>query len=433
MRPNRSSSSRWSSALAREPYISNATPAPISCVMEGMSLATRQGTRSSRVWSGIWLAVVTSNCPGERSGSIWASTPAASSALRQRKIRSQLAASWRLPATWMPGNSAASAFSLPSERFAAQTFSSVSTRERNSARTSMPPMLPMPTKPVFIVNPGRKCAFRQSTYYVVQPAGAMRLSGSSENPHLLPHTLQHFQRPLQFFLRMRRGHDGPHPSFAFGDGGKCDAGSQHSFFEQFAGKVHCQTAVTNDDGGDWRFARRSRLAADVESEQAEFFLPEPGVRPELLHPLRFSFENVECRNASRRDRGRMRSRKQKRPRAVIEKIDQIARTADVAAESADRFRQGSNLNVDAPVHPEMIDGAASVAAEHTGSVRVVDHHDCAVFLSRLAQPGQRADVAVHREHAVGDQQLFPRVILHAGELLFGVGDIFVAEDENLRP
>jgi hypothetical protein len=66
-------------------------------------------------------------------------------------------------------------------------------------------------------------------------------------------------------------------------------------------------------------------------------------------------------------------------------------------------------------------------------MRVVDHHDRAVFLRRLAQSGQRADVAVHREDAVGDQQLFPGLILHAGQLLFGVGNVLVAEDENLRP
>ena len=80
----------------------------------------------------------------------------------------------------------------------------------------------------------------------------------------------------------------------------------------------------------------------------------------------------------------------------------------------------------------MIDRAASVAAEHAGSMRVVDHHDGAVFLGGLAQAGQRADVAIHREDAVGDQQLPSRLVLHAGELLFGVGDVFVTEDENLR-
>ena len=46
--------------------------------------------------------------------------------------------------------------------------------------------------------------------------------------HLLPHSLQHFERLLQFFFRVRGGHDGSHARFAFGDGGKRDAGSEHS-------------------------------------------------------------------------------------------------------------------------------------------------------------------------------------------------------------
>ena len=64
-------------------------------------------------------------------------------------------------------------------------------------------------------------------------------------------------------------------------------------------------------------------------------------------------------------------------------------------------------------------------------MRVVDHHDGAVFFGDVAQAGQRADIAVHGEDAVGDQQLLAGLILNAGQLLFGVGDVFVAEDQNL--
>ena len=53
----------------------------------------------------------------------------------------------------------------------------------------------------------------------------------------------------------------------------------------------------------------------------------------------------------------------------------------------------------------MIDGAAAVAAEHAARVRVVDHHDGAVLLGERAELRQRADVAVHAEDAVGDEQL----------------------------
>ena len=55
------------------------------------------------------------------------------------------------------------------------------------------------------------------------------------------------------------------------------------------------------------------------------------------------------------------------------------------------------------------------------------------FSATSHKPGQRADVAIHREHAVGDQQFLAGLVLHAGELLFGVGDIFVAKDQNLCP
>ena len=55
------------------------------------------------------------------------------------------------------------------------------------------------------------------------------------------------------------------------------------------------------------------------------------------------------------------------------------------------------------------------------------------FSASVAQPGQRADVAVHGEDAVGDQQLLAGLIFDAGQLFFGVGDVFVAEHQNLCP
>ena len=64
-------------------------------------------------------------------------------------------------------------------------------------------------------------------------------------------------------------------------------------------------------------------------------------------------------------------------------------------------------------------------------MRVVDHHDGAVFFGEIAEAGQRADVAVHGEDAVGDEQLVAGLVLDAGQLLFGVRDVLVAEDQNL--
>jgi hypothetical protein len=84
---------------------------------------------------------------------------------------------------------------------------------------------------------------------------------------------------------------------------------------------------------------------------------------------------------------------------------EVARAGDVAAERADGLRERPDLDVDAPVHVEVVDGAAAVPAEHAAGMRVVHHHDRAEFFGRVAEAWQRAEVAVHAEDAVGDEQL----------------------------
>ena len=111
------------------------------------------------------------------------------------------------------------------------------------------------------------------------------------------------------------------------------------------------------------------------------------------------------RDAGGRDRRRMRRREQERPRAVIEELDERPAAGDVAAERADRLRQRADLDVDAAVHAEVIDRAAAVRAEHAARMRIVDHHDAAELLGERAQLRQRAEIAVHAEDAVGDEQL----------------------------
>ena len=53
------------------------------------------------------------------------------------------------------------------------------------------------------------------------------------------------------------------------------------------------------------------------------------------------------------------------------------------------------------------------------------------FSASAVSCGQRADVAVHGEDAVGDEQLVAGLVLDFVEQLFGVGDVFVAEDLDL--
>ena len=161
-------------------------------------------------------------------------------------------------------------------------------------------------------------------------------------------------------------------------------------------------------GRDRRLAGRRVDAADVEAQRAQLLLPVARVLPQLVDALRLLLQHVERRDAGGRDGRRMRGREQERPSAMVEKLDEIARAADVAAERADGLRQRADLDIDAAVQVEVVDGAAAVAAQHAGSVRVVDHHDGAVLFRQRGQLRQRADVAVHREDAVGDDQLVAR-------------------------
>ena len=80
---------------------------------------------------------------------------------------------------------------------------------------------------------------------------------------------------------------------------------------------------------------------------------------------------------------------------------------------------------------EVIDGAAAVAAEDAGGVGVVDHHDGVVLLGECGELVDGTDVAVHREDAVGDDELAAGLVLDLFEELFGVGDVLVAEDLDL--
>ncbi len=80
---------------------------------------------------------------------------------------------------------------------------------------------------------------------------------------------------------------------------------------------------------------------------------------------------------------------------------------------------------------EVIDGAAAVFAKHTARMRIVDHHDRAVFLGERGQLGDASEIAVHREHAVGDQDL----LLIGGQLLHDLAgrvDVLVREHFDRR-
>ncbi len=83
------------------------------------------------------------------------------------------------------------------------------------------------------------------------------------------------------------------------------------------------------------------------------------------------------------------------------------------------------------MHVEVINGAASIVSQDAGGMGVIHHHDGAVFFRQIAERRQRADVAIHGKYAVGDEQLASGLVFHRSQLLFGVGRVFVTEDQDL--
>ncbi len=227
---------------------------------------------------------------------------------------------------------------------------------------------------------------------------------------------------------MLAGHDGADAGFTLGNGGEGDAASHKAGVEEGFAEIHCLAAVADDDGRDRGFALGCGFAAYVETGVGELLLEVCGVGPEALDAFGFGLQEVEGCDAGGRDRGRMRGGEEKRTSAMIEVVDEVARAADVAAECSDGLGERAYLHIDASRAVEVIDAAAAVAAEDSGGVGVVDHHDGAVLVGDVAELVDGADVAVHRKDAVGDEEFAAWLVLDLFQELFGVGDIFVAED-----
>ena len=87
---------------------------------------------------------------------------------------------------------------------------------------------------------------------------------------------------------------------------------------------------------------------------------------------------------------------------MIKEVNQVARAANVSAERADGLGERTHLHVNAAVHVEVVNGAATIAAEDAGGVCVIHHHDGAIFFGEIAERGQRTDIAIHGKDAVGN-------------------------------
>jgi len=125
---------------------------------------------------------------------------------------------------------------------------------------------------------------------------------------------------------------------------------------------------------------------------------------------------------------RMRSGEQERARAVVEEVDEFARAADVTSHDADGFAERADLNVNAAVAAEVIDGAAAAAAEDAGGMGVINHHDAIVFFGEVAEFRERSDIAIHGEDAIGDEEFVAGPVFRFLADAFAIGDVAMLED-----
>ena len=115
------------------------------------------------------------------------------------------------------------------------------------------------------------------------------------------------------------------------------------------------------------------------------------------------------RRATRDERRRQRVGEEVGPRALAQELDDLAPARrEAAGGAAERLAQRGGDDVDAPGDAAVLGRAAAGLAEEAGGVAVVHHHERVVALGQVADLGERRDVAVHGEHAVGGDQPRPR-------------------------
>ena len=127
-----------------------------------------------------------------------------------------------------------------------------------------------------------------------------------------------------------------------------------------------------------------------------------------------------------------------------QELDHVGGPDDEAAAGGEALGEGPHPQVDLVLEPEQLRGAGPAGAEHAGSVRLVDHQPRPVGAAEIDDRGQVADVALHREDAVDDDQDAAAVLGRASQHLlqfvhlvvakgaqFGAGDADAVEDRGV--
>src|SRR6185437_4833716 len=96
-------------------------------------------------------------------------------------------------------------------------------------------------------------------------------------------------------------HNAAHTRLALRHRRERNPGRHYARLKQRAAEFHRLPALANDDRRNWRLTRRCRPPADIKSRSAQLLLEVPRVRPQPLDTLGLLLQNVERRDARRRN------------------------------------------------------------------------------------------------------------------------------------
>ena len=203
-------------------------------------------------------------------------------------------------------------------------------------------------------------------------------------------------------LRSVRGGDGDaQAGGAAGDARVTNRRDENAALAQAGGQIHGLALLADVERED-RALHRRQGAAGADEFVLEFIDPLPEARAE-----RFTFGRLNQSNGSRRSRGGRGDWGRAEDEAagpVDEQFDELARAGDESARGAQGLAQSAHLNLDVAGQPLRLGESAAVLSEKAGGVRFIEQKPGAVLLLELDDFAQRGEIAVHAEHAFGDDE-----------------------------
>src|SRR5581483_7316376 len=226
-------------------------------------------------------------------------------------------------------------------------------------------------------------------------------SRRSDQPELAAHAPERLQGPVEVGVLERGRHLHAHARSSLRDDGVAEAGHEHALLEQELADPDGERGLPDDDGDDRRLAVERR-----EAELAQARTEGGSDGAQARDELRLAPEDTHRLERRAGDGRRQRVREQLRTRALREQVAHFLASRDVAAGcAAERLAERARDHVDLTDNSEVLGHAPPRLPHHPGAVRVVDDHDRVVLARELEDVGQPREVALHREHPVGDDEL----------------------------